>query len=191
MEDRNTFRKTTHRCGQQTHETHSTARPSGKRDQGHSEEAPHGLGRPSSQDHKQQLPSWLNANEPDWEPGGCGFDPWPRSVGQRSGVAVSHGVGRRRGSDPAWLWLCRLAAAAPIRPLAWEPPYAVGVALKRQEAKDKNKHHKQQVLARMRRKGNPSTAGGIVHQCSHDREEFRGSSKSEKQNHPGIQQLHS
>ena len=28
-----------------------------------------------------------------------------------------------------WLW-CRLAALAPIRPLAWELPYAVGVALK-------------------------------------------------------------
>ena len=26
-----------------------------------------------------------------------------------------------------WLW-CRLAAAAPIHPLAWEPPYAAGAA---------------------------------------------------------------
>ena len=25
--------------------------------------------------------------------------------------------------------LCRLATIAPIRPLAWEPPYAMGVAL--------------------------------------------------------------
>ena len=34
--------------------------------------------------------------------------------------------------DPVLLWLwCRLAATALIRPLAWEPPYAVGVALKR------------------------------------------------------------
>ena len=41
-------------------------------------------------------------------------------------VAVSCGVGRRHGSDPAllWLWL-RLAAEALIRPLAWELPYAV------------------------------------------------------------------
>ena len=38
-------------------------------------------------------------------------------------------MGRRRGSDPALLWLwCRPVAAAPIRHLAWEPPYAVGVA---------------------------------------------------------------
>ena len=29
------------------------------------------------------------------------------------------------------LWLrCRLGAVAPIRPLAWEPPYATGAALK-------------------------------------------------------------
>ena len=33
-----------------------------------------------------------------------------------------------------WLW-CRMAAVAPIRPLAWEPPYAMGVALKRQKTK--------------------------------------------------------
>ena len=35
-----------------------------------------------------------------------------------------------------WLW-CRLAPAAPIRPLAWEPPYAAGSALKRQNTKTK------------------------------------------------------
>ena len=33
-----------------------------------------------------------------------------------------------------WLWR-RLAATAPIRPLAWEPPYAVGVALKSKKRK--------------------------------------------------------
>ena len=31
-----------------------------------------------------------------------------------------------------WLW-CRLAAAGPIQSLAWEPPYAIGVALKRKK----------------------------------------------------------
>ena len=41
--------------------------------------------------------------------------------------AVSCGVGCRRGLDPALLWpWCRLATTTPIRPLAWEPPYAVG-----------------------------------------------------------------
>ena len=46
-------------------------------------------------------------------------------------VAVNCGVDRRRGSDPTllWLWL-RPAAVALIRPLAWESPYAGGVALK-------------------------------------------------------------
>ena len=39
---------------------------------------------------------------------------------------------RRRGSHPKLLWLwCRLAATAPIRPLAWELPYAEGTTLKR------------------------------------------------------------
>ena len=51
---------------------------------------------------------------------------------------MSYRMGRRHGSDPALLWLWhRLAAKALIRPLAWEPPYAASVALKRQ--KDKNK----------------------------------------------------
>ena len=36
--------------------------------------------------------------------------------------------------DPALLWLwCRPAAAASIRPLAWEPPCAAGVALKKEK----------------------------------------------------------
>ena len=49
---------------------------------------------------------------------------------------VSCGVGRRCGLDLALLWLwCRPAAAALIRPLAWEPPYATGAALKRQKTK--------------------------------------------------------
>ena len=47
-------------------------------------------------------------------------------------------LGRRCGSDPKLLWLWRrLPATAPIRPLAWEPPFAAGVALKR----PKNKRH--------------------------------------------------
>ena len=49
---------------------------------------------------------------------------------------MSCGVGHRRGSDLALLGLwCRLEATAPIRPLAWEPPYAMDVALKRQKDK--------------------------------------------------------
>ena len=44
-----------------------------------------------------------------------------------------------RGSDLALLWLwCRPAAVAPIRPLAWEPPHAVGAALKKKKKKRGN-----------------------------------------------------
>ena len=46
------------------------------------------------------------------------------------------GVGCRRGSDRALLWLWyRPAATAVIRPLACELPYTVGAALKRQKKK--------------------------------------------------------
>ena len=42
------------------------------------------------------------------------------------------GVGCRLSSDPTLLWLwSRLVATAPIRPLAWEPPYASGAALEK------------------------------------------------------------
>ena len=43
---------------------------------------------------------------------------------------MSCGVGHRRSSDLALLWFWhRLAATAPIGPLAWESPYATGAAL--------------------------------------------------------------
>ena len=46
---------------------------------------------------------------------------------------MSCSVGHRRGSDLMLLWLwCRLAAD-PFGPLAWELPYAMGKALKRQK----------------------------------------------------------
>ena len=50
---------------------------------------------------------------------------------------MSCGVGHRCGSDPE---LLRPAATAPIRPLAWEPPYAAGAAL------DKKDTHTQRKL---------------------------------------------
>ena len=51
---------------------------------------------------------------------------------------MSCGVSSRRGSDLALLWLwVRLAATAPIGPLAWEPPYTAGASLKRQKGKNK------------------------------------------------------
>ena len=52
---------------------------------------------------------------------------------------MSHGVGRRRGCgmDPVLLWLWRRPdAIALIRPLAWEAPYAAGMALEKPKKKD-------------------------------------------------------
>jgi len=53
---------------------------------------------------------------------------------------MSCGVGCRCSLDPELLWLWyRPAAVARIRPLAWEPPYAMGTALKRQKTGEKKK----------------------------------------------------
>ena len=61
--------------------------------------------------------------------------------GLRSGVAVDCG---ERSSDPGLLWLWpRLAAVAPIQPLAWELPYASGAAPP--PKKGKNKTNKQKT----------------------------------------------
>ena len=58
------------------------------------------------------------------------------------------GVGRRHGLDPVLLRLwCRLAATAPIGPLAWESPYAKDAALKRFKKKKKKKKEKKKDLA--------------------------------------------
>ena len=54
---------------------------------------------------------------------------------------MSSGVGRSHGLGPVLLWLWRrLVAIALIGPLAWEPPYAAGVALKT---------HTQKVVAQL------------------------------------------
>ena len=53
---------------------------------------------------------------------------------------MSCGIGCRGGSDPALLWLWRkLAAMALIRPLAWEPPYAMKQAQEMAKRKKQNK----------------------------------------------------
>ena len=47
---------------------------------------------------------------------------------------MSCDVGHRCSLDPTLLWLWhRPVATATIGPLAWESPYAMGVALKRQK----------------------------------------------------------
>ena len=53
---------------------------------------------------------------------------------------MSCDVGRRCSSDPELLCLWRrLAVKAPIRPLAWEPPYAAGTALEKAKRQKKGK----------------------------------------------------
>ena len=69
---------------------------------------------------------------------------------------MSCGVGHRCSSNPVLLWLWRRpVATALIGRLAWEPPYAIGVAIK--IPKKKKKVYQQQVLERVWRKGNPPT----------------------------------
>ena len=41
--------------------------------------------------------------------------------------------------DLALLWLWHRLAATPIQPIAWEPPYATGTALKDKKKKKKKK----------------------------------------------------
>ena len=68
-------------------------------------------------------------------------------MGLGSSVALSYSVGRRRGSDPKLLWLWqRPAATAPIGPLAWEPPYVVGVALEKGKKTKKKKKKKKKTI---------------------------------------------
>ena len=56
------------------------------------------------------------------------------------------GVDRKRSSDPALLCLWRRPeATAPIRLLAWEPPYAMGRALEKAKRPKKEKKKRRKV----------------------------------------------
>jgi len=75
---------------------------------------------------------------------------------------MSCGVGCIRGSDLALLWQwCRLEAIDPIRPLAWEHPYAMTVALKRQKERERQKE-KKQASKKQRKKGKYNLAGELI-----------------------------
>ena len=64
---------------------------------------------------------------------------WVQSLALLSGLRIWHCLELwyklQIGLDLVLLWH-RLAAAAPIGPLAWEPPYAPGTALKRLKKKE-------------------------------------------------------
>ena len=83
---------------------------------------------------------------------------------------MSCGVGFRCGSDPILLWLWwRPAAAAPIWPLAWEPPCAVGVALKRRKTKKRERERERERERKKERKegrkeGRSSLRGAVVNE---------------------------
>ena len=65
---------------------------------------------------------WLSSNEPDQEPWGLGFHPWPHSVGTDMSCSVGCWY---HSCWVAFVWH-RPAVVAPIGPLAWEFPYAAG-----------------------------------------------------------------
>ena len=94
-------------------------------------------------------------------------------MGGGSGIAMSSGVGHRRDSDLACLWLWRRpATVALIRPLAWEPPHT-GCSpkkIKRQKKKKKERKRKQEsemekklaLLNIMSREGQEDIRGGEI-----------------------------
>ena len=65
---------------------------------------------------------------------------------------MSCGVDRRCSWDCVLLRLwCRLAAVGPIQPLAWEPSYALGAGLKKQNKKKKKKKRKEKKRKKKKR----------------------------------------
>ena len=79
---------------------------------------------------------------------------------------MSCGVGYRRSSDPELLWLWhRLVATAPIRPLAWEPSYAVGAAQEMAKKTEKKKR-KEKTMKGLGAAWCPSPGGWITTVCS-------------------------
>ena len=62
--------------------------------------------------------------------------------GLRAGYCHELWSAYRYDSDLALLWLWQSLAAALIRPLAWEFPYATGTSLKREKKKKKSQGKK-------------------------------------------------
>ena len=90
-------------------------------------------------------------------------------------------VGPRHSLDLELLWpWCRLAATAPIRPLAWKPPYATGAALKEQKDKTKQNKSLQTINAGegVEKREPFYIVGGNVNWCGHYGEQYGGSLKN-------------
>ena len=72
---------------------------------------------------------WHSENESSWYHEDAGSIPGLAQWIEGSSLAVSCGIGGRLSSNLELLWR-RLAATALIQALAWEPLYAMGVAIK-------------------------------------------------------------
>ena len=91
---------------------------------------------------------------------------------------MSCGVGRRCGSDLELLWLwCKLAATAPVQPLAWEPPYAAGAAQeiatttttkKKKKEKKRNFIRNKKVNLFIKKKTQSSCHGTVVNESNYE-----------------------
>ena len=65
---------------------------------------------------------------------------------------MSGGVGQRRSSEPTLLWPWhRPASTAPVRPLAWEPPYAMGSGPRKDKKTKKKKKRKRKRKKNLRK----------------------------------------
>ena len=82
-------------------------------------------------------------------------------------------MGRRLSSDPALLWFWhRLAATAPIRPLAWESPYAAGAVQEMAKRQTERKKDERKKGRKERRKG--GREGGREREREKERKTYLG-----------------
>ena len=59
---------------------------------------------------------------------------------------MSFGVGHRRGLDPMLLWLWCRSAALPLNlPIAWDLPYAMSMALKKEKKRQKKERESENI----------------------------------------------
>ena len=106
-------------------------------------------------------------------------------------------VGHRRGSDPTLLWLwCRSVATAPIRPLAWQPPYVTGSSPRKDKRKEgreegrtrKEKKRKEKKRKERKKKKNPTVSRPTLSRESPTDQEGPKGDSSEGQTWPkGLQ----